>query len=149
MNYFESAIQFHETFNRKHIMDNNFLNQNFIKIAKQLSALLEKTEHLHTLMKKEQNTNRGNGRTDVLKGWVFTEEVKEILGVSTATIYRYIREGLLPASKFGSRLIFRIDDIMQIIDRNYKRFGSTDFDENVNEDDDDQDPYFDDGLALI
>jgi len=132
-------------------MDKNFLNQNLIKIAKQLSALLEKTEHLHTLMIKEQNKNRANGRTDVLKGWVFAEEVKEILGVSTATIYRYTREGLLPASKFGSRLIFRIDDIMQIIDRNYRRFESTDFDENEIEieEDDDEDPYFDDGLALI
>lgn len=77
----------------------------------------------------ELKRDQGKGDQPGLDGWVFIEQVKEILGISTSTVYRYIENGSLRASKVGSRYLFKVEDINTLLERNYRRFEEEDFDD--------------------
>src|SRR5690606_30508548 len=90
------------------------------RIKKQLDQLTKHNENLEKNMQVLIRNTESNNTNKVLGGWVFIEEIINLLGVSRSSVYRFIEDGLLPFSKFGSRLIFKIDDILEIINRNYK-----------------------------
>ena len=46
------------------------------------------------------------------------EEVSNFMEVNTQTLRKYIRQGKLRASKVGSRIYIKRDDIMQMLDEN-------------------------------
>lgn len=93
------------------------------RVITQLNKLKQDYESVKTAIKNLQNTNiRSRKNEDALAGWIFTEEVKTLLGISTATLYRYIESGILPVSKLGSRLIFKVEDITKILENNYKHY---------------------------
>lgn len=48
--------------------------------------------------------------------WIFSEDVMKILGISKRTLYRYVREGILPCYKpTGGRLFFKRSDVENLI----------------------------------
>jgi len=61
-----------------------------------------------TLMREENDT--------LVTDWIFSEDVQKILGISTRTLYRYKKEGILPYSKpTGGRLYFKRTDVENLI----------------------------------
>lgn len=44
-------------------------------------------------------------------------QAAEMLHVSEVTIRRHIREGLLPAWKYGNRVLIRVEDIESLVTR--------------------------------
>lgn len=52
------------------------------------------------------------------KGWLTNSEAQEYLGLSRATLARYRSEGLLPYSKVGRNLFYRLSDVEALLEAN-------------------------------
>lgn len=48
--------------------------------------------------------------------WVSNRSALKLLDVSPATLYRYRRGGLLPYSKVGHKVFYRLSDITDLLD---------------------------------
>jgi len=103
------------------IMNSNFLNHDWAKLINLLNQVNKGHQEMQKTMRDLKRMQKEAEMRDILKGWVFLDKVRDVLGVSNTTIYRYINEGILPVSKFGTRLIFNEKDIEDIIRGNYKR----------------------------
>lgn len=57
----------------------------------------------------------------LLDGWFPATYVKEMLGISSSTLHRYMNDGTLPYSKIGFRTLFHQNDIRALLERNYRR----------------------------
>lgn len=76
-----------------------FQNVDEEKFTELFNKVHKLTEDVQLLIDNKLNEN------------VNPEEVAEIYGVSTQTIYTYIKKGYLPASKVGRKLIIKRSDL--------------------------------------
>ena len=104
------------------------MNAELRRISTALKELTILNNKLLTAM-SQLKLNQSNEENSDLEGWVFMDQVKEILGISSSTVYRYIENGSLRASKVGSRYLFKVEDINTLLERNYRRFEEGDFDD--------------------
>lgn len=105
------------------------MNNSIMKMVKQLDQVIKDNKNLMKTM-KEMQRNKSTGMVQALDGWLFAKEVREMLGISNTTLYRYLEEGSLAASRLGGRLIFKINDIKKLIENNYMRYNNINFDDN-------------------
>ncbi len=75
-----------------------------VAVAEAVERALRKTEP------KEQPPGPGFG-------WITNVEAMRLLGLSKPTLQRYRADGLLPYSKVGSSVYYRLDDVEALLAR--------------------------------
>lgn len=84
-------------------------------IKKLLEELLKNDREIKNELKKIQPYGL------LLDGWFPASAVKDMLCISNSTLHRYMNDGTLPYSKIGSRTLFNQQDILKLLDRNYRK----------------------------
>ncbi len=53
------------------------------------------------------------------KTWIDSKAVMSLLCIDTRTLQNYRDTGVLPFSKFGGKIMYKVSDIEEILERNY------------------------------
>lgn len=78
----------------------NVDKEKFISLLEKVEKIDEKLSQIFSDKRKEK---------------ISPDEAAEELGVTTQTIYTYIKKGILPASKAGRKLLIKREDIEAIL----------------------------------
>lgn len=101
------------------MQENNAYPHRDQSIRKELKKLFEE------LLKNDRELKRELKKilppSQLLDGWFPASHVKEMLGISSSTLHRFMTEGTLPYSKLGNRTMFNKDDIVELLKENYRR----------------------------
>lgn len=85
-----------------------------IKDTSELRALLREeiegiVQHLNTPPERERDF-----------GWVSNSEAQSMRGLSRATLQRYRSGGILPHSRIGANIYYKLEDIKKLLEKNLR-----------------------------
>jgi fatty acid-binding protein DegV len=79
----------------------------------------EKMETLITEMGKIRNLIEENKKEQFLKEWLSKQEGRQRLKVSLKTLDNYLKNGVIPYSRFAGKIYIQAKDIEAHLQRNY------------------------------
>jgi hypothetical protein len=79
----------------------------------------EKLEFLISKMEELGNLIEMNKREQFMKEWLSKPEAKQRLKVSLKTLDNYLKNGILPYSRFAGKIYIQAKDIEAHLQRNY------------------------------
>lgn len=86
------------------------IRQQFMPLAKEISDLKKMVEYMKTTRFEEYMQN-----------WVNGEAVIKALGISKRTLQNYRNRGVLSYSQVGKKILYRVEDINHLLEKNYKK----------------------------
>jgi hypothetical protein len=79
----------------------------------QMNELIEK------VAEKAWKTEAHNNKSSVTKDRLTTKEACEILSVTPKTLWTYRTKGMIAFSQIGSKIYYKYQDLMDLLDRHY------------------------------
>lgn len=79
----------------------------------------EKVDSLLSEMKEIRNLIERKDREEYLNKWIPKPEAKKKLNVCLKTLDNYLKNGILPYSRFAGKIYIKIGDIENHLERNY------------------------------
>jgi DNA-binding transcriptional MerR regulator len=88
-----------------------------------LTQLRSELEELYDFAKEinqtlDRSSNKLSNKESYDKRWLTNREAMTYLGVSKSTLQRYRSDGLLPYSKIGLKLYYKVSDIEALLKQN-------------------------------
>lgn len=92
-------------------MEPSQFTQELLYLANELSELKKVVEYIGKSQLKK-----------VIDNWVDGDEVLKALKISKRTLQSYRDKGILGYTQFGNKLFYKVRDIQQLLDKNYKKY---------------------------
>jgi hypothetical protein len=80
---------------------------------------LEKVDSLFSEMKEIRNLIEGKSKEESLKQWIPKPEARKRLNVCLKTFDNYLKNGIIPYSRFAGKIYIKAGDIEAHLQRNY------------------------------
>lgn len=79
----------------------------------------EKVDSLFSEIKEIRNLIEKKSREESLKEWIPKPEAKKKLNVCLKTLDNYLKNGIIPYSRFAGKIYIKAGDIEAHLERNY------------------------------